>query len=54
MKQQLKDAGLEGVEEIDSASKVNRADIIRRFAPYYNGATSARTWPPKGTMRSAS
>jgi len=41
VKQQLKEAGLEGVEEIDSASKVNRAEIIRRFAPYYNGSMSA-------------
>ena len=41
VKQQLKEHGLEGIEEIDSASQANRADIIRRFAPYYNGATSA-------------
>src|SRR5262249_13708012 len=35
------EAGIEGVEEIDSASKKNRGDVIRRFAPYYNGTTSA-------------
>ncbi len=29
------------VAEIDSASKANRADTIRRFAPYYNGTTSS-------------
>ncbi len=32
---QLVDAGIDGVEEIDSATK-NRGTIIRRFAPYYN------------------
>jgi hypothetical protein len=41
VKQQLNEAGIEGVEEIDSASKKNRGDVIRRFAPYYNGTTSA-------------
>jgi hypothetical protein len=41
LKQQLIEAGVEGVEEIDSASKKNRGDVICRFAPYYNGTTSA-------------
>jgi hypothetical protein len=40
VKAELKRAGLEGVDEIDSASKANRAEVIRRFAPYYNGTTS--------------
>ncbi len=35
-------AGIEGVEEIDGDSKVDRADIIRRFAPYYNESSSAQ------------
>ncbi len=40
LKKQLGEAGIEGVEQIDSGSKKDRAEIIRRFAPYYNGATS--------------
>ena len=38
---QLQEAGIDGVAQVDSASKGNRADIIRSFSPYYNGATSA-------------
>jgi hypothetical protein len=38
---QLKEAGIEGIAEVDSASTGNRAHIIRRFSPYYNGTTSA-------------
>lgn len=38
---QLEKAGIEGVTQIDSGSKVNRAEIIKRFSPYYNGTTSA-------------
>lgn len=34
-------AGITGVEQIDSGSKKSRGDVIRRFAPYYNGASSA-------------
>jgi hypothetical protein len=41
LKRELVAAGIDGVEEIDSASKQNRAGVIRRFAPYYNGSTSA-------------
>jgi len=37
---QLTAAGIEGVEEVDSARK-NRSDVLRRFAPYYNGSSSA-------------
>ncbi|MHC4400175.1 MAG: C-terminal helicase domain-containing protein [Planctomycetota bacterium] len=33
--------GIAGVEQIDSGSKKNRGGIIRRFAPYYNGGSSA-------------
>ncbi len=34
---QLRDvAGLPGVEEIDSRRKVDREQVIKRFAPYYN------------------
>ncbi len=41
LKWQLDLAGIKGVTEVDSASKANRADVIRRFAPYYNGLNSA-------------
>ncbi len=34
-------AGIGGVEQIDSGSKKDRGDVIRRFAPYYNGTSSA-------------
>lgn len=38
--EQLRSAGVQGVEEIDGGSgKV--ADVVTRFAPYYNGASSA-------------
>lgn len=38
---ELEKAGITGVEQIDSGSKKSRGDVIRRFAPYYNGASSA-------------
>ena len=37
LKRHLDEAGIEGVEQVDSATKKNRADVIQRFAPYYNG-----------------
>ena len=40
LKQQLIDAGLEGVDEIDSAVKGDRGLLIQRFSPYYNGTSS--------------
>jgi superfamily II DNA/RNA helicase len=40
LKRQLKEAGIEGVEQIDSGSKKNLGDVIRRFSPYYNGSSS--------------
>ena len=42
LKYHLKEAGIEGVEQVDSATKANRADVIRRFSPYYNGSSSAQ------------
>ena len=42
LKQQLIEAGIEGVEEIDSASKADRGEVITRFAPYYNGSSSTQ------------
>lgn len=41
LKRELDKAGIEGLAEVDSGSKGNRADTIRRFAPYYNGSSSA-------------
>jgi len=38
---ELKAAGIDGVAQVDSASKANRATVLRRFAPYYNGSSSA-------------
>jgi hypothetical protein len=40
-RRQLDQAGIEGVEQVDSATKANRADVIQRFSPYYNGFSSA-------------
>ena len=40
LKRLLDDAGIHGVEQVDSATKKNRADVIQRFAPYYNGLSS--------------
>jgi len=41
LKKQLEEAGIQGVEQIDSGNKKNRGEIIRRFAPYYNGSSSS-------------
>jgi superfamily II DNA/RNA helicase len=41
LKRQLDQAGIDGVAQVDSASKGNRADVIQRFSPYYNGRSSA-------------
>jgi superfamily II DNA or RNA helicase len=41
LKKQLGDAGLEGVDEVDSADKRDRGEVIQRFAPYYNESSSA-------------
>lgn len=42
LKQQLNEAGLSEIDEVDSTVKRDRGDIIRQFAPYYNGASSAQ------------
>jgi len=36
----VREAGIDGVEEVDGASRRNRADVIQRFSPYYNGTSS--------------
>lgn len=41
LRRELEKAGIDGVAELDSSTKTNRADAIRRFSPYYNGFTSA-------------
>jgi superfamily II DNA/RNA helicase len=43
LKKQLIEAGFAGVDEVDSASKKDRTEIIRSFAPYYNR-------PPQGNL----
>ena len=40
LKGHLNAAGIEGVEQVDSATKKDRADVVQRFAPYYNGLSS--------------
>jgi len=42
LKKQLQEAGIEGVEQIDSGTKGDRGVIIRRFAPYYNDSSSSQ------------
>ena len=41
LKSQLERANIEGVAQIDSATKRSRADIIQSFSPYYNDTSSA-------------
>ena len=38
--EELEKAGIKGLDQIDSATKRNRGDVIRQFAPYYNGLSS--------------
>ncbi len=40
LKRQIEKAGIKGVAQVDGATKGNRADVIQRFSPYYNGMTS--------------
>lgn len=42
LKAELIKAGVKGVEEIDSAVKGNRTDLLTRFAPYYNGSSPSQ------------
>ena len=37
LKQQLAKAGVDGIDEVDSAVKRDRGEIISQFSPYYNG-----------------
>ncbi len=38
---QLLAAGIDGLVRIDSGSKLDRAEVIRRFSPYYNASSSS-------------
>jgi len=38
---ELDEAGIGGLDRVDSGTKKSRAEIIRAFAPYYNGSSSA-------------
>lgn len=40
LRDELRKAGINGVEEVDSATKTDRGEVIKRFAPYYNGTSS--------------
>ena len=40
LRRELNRAGIDGLDQVDSATKGNRADVIRRFSPYYNGTSS--------------
>lgn len=41
LRKELDTAGISGLDEVDSAAKRDRGQIIRQFAPYYNGSSSA-------------
>lgn len=41
----LREAGIAGVEQLDGGSSRSRADVIRRFAPYYNGTSPSELQP---------
>ena len=41
LKHELQAAGIEGVDEIDSATKRDRAEVLQQFAPYYNDSSSS-------------
>lgn len=41
LKRELRAAGIEGVQSVDGSNTSDRGDIIHRFAPYYNGTSSA-------------
>ena len=41
LKEQLTEAGITGIDEVDSADQRDRGQVIRQFAPYYNESSSA-------------
>lgn len=40
LQDELKKAGITGVDEVDSTTKRSRSEVITQFAPYYNGTSS--------------
>lgn len=40
LKKELVEAGISGLDEVDSFDKRDRGDVITQFAPYYNGLSS--------------
>jgi superfamily II DNA or RNA helicase len=42
LKRRLDEADVEGVGQVDGATKTNRADIIRSFSPYYNSSSTQK------------
>lgn len=45
IRKHLEAAGLTNVAQVDSTTKLDRGEVIKRFAPYYNGCTSAEVAP---------
>ena len=41
LERQLSNAGILGVSQIDSATKTDRTEVIKRFSPYYNRSSTA-------------
>jgi superfamily II DNA or RNA helicase len=41
LRQELTKVGITGLDEVDSATKVDRGEIISRFSPYYNDLSSS-------------
>jgi len=42
LRSELEKAGIDGLDEIDSAIKGDRGEVIRQFSPYYNDSSSAK------------
>ena len=42
LRKELEKLGIAGLDEVDSAFKGNRGEVITRFSPYYNEQTSAQ------------
>jgi SNF2 family DNA or RNA helicase len=40
LRKELEEAGVDHLDQIDSGTKTDRGEVIRRFAPYYNGSSS--------------
>jgi len=45
IRKHLEAAGLNNVAQVDSTTKLDRGEVIKRFAPYYNGSNSAEVAP---------